>query len=282
LPTFPAIDSGPLPRTLLLIVLIVAGGCGTQSLERVAASKDLTLLNVDGDGFSHMIARRWSSPASDQLHIYIEGDGIPWVGHYPSSDPTPRNMLALRLATIDPGDIVYLGRPCYFGNADAEYCHPKYWTSHRYGEAVLRSMAVAIESVREPRHENIILVGHSGGGVLAALLESRVNGVVGVVSIGANLDIDKWADWHSYDRLQGSLNPVVENKDRDIRHLQLVGGRDTTVPSATSAAFSRTKPNVEMVVYPDFDHVCCWEEEWPNVLRDFQSGISSNQSPTGY
>lgn len=236
----------------------------------------MTLQDIEGDGFDHVIARRWSSSRTEQLHIYIEGDGIPWVGHYPNTDPTPRNMLALRLAVLDPGDTVYLGRPCYFGNNDAVNCRPRFWTSHRYGDAVLESLAVAIENVRESRHKSVILIGHSGGGVLAALLESRVTGVDGIISIGANLDIDKWTDLHDYDRLSGSLNPVHEPKDPDIPHLQLVGGRDTTVPTSVSGDFARLKPNVELVVYPEFDHVCCWEEAWPGILSGFAPVATSS------
>lgn len=40
--------------------------------------------------------------------------------------------------------------------------------------------------------------------------------------------------------------------------------------------YSRLKPNVELVVYPDFDHVCCWEDEWTEILRNFSTLASGN------
>ena len=116
---------------------------------------------------------------------------------------------------------------------------------------------------------SIVLIGHSGGGVLAALLESRVDDVTGVISIGANLDIDAWTELHEYDQLTGSLNPIAQAKQENIPHLQLVGGRDAKVPLEISKHYSELKSNVNLVVYRDFDHVCCWEKEWPAILAKF-------------
>ena len=132
-------------------------------------------------------------------------------------------------------------------------------------------MAAAIARIRQPRHTSIVLIGHSGGGVLAALLESRVDDVVGVISIGANLDIDRWTELHEYDPLSGSLNPIAQTKEENIPHLQLVGGRDTKVPLEISSHYSQLKSNVNLVVYRDFDHVCCWEKEWPAILAKFSA-----------
>ncbi len=256
------------------LVLAPVGGCGTYSAIDLAARSNMIVQEVEGAGFGHTTMQRWASPPGTRLHIYIEGDGIPWVGNLPSADPTPRNALAFKLATIDPNDVVYVGRPCYFEHADDDGCDPKYWTSYRYGDEVLRSMVRAIGRVRQPRHSSIVLIGHSGGGALAALLESRVDDVVGVITIGANLDIDKWTELHNYDSLSGSLNPIRQAKDAGIPHLQLAGGRDDTVPLVTSSDYARLKPNVKLVVYQDFDHVCCWEREWPGILDEFSAATA--------
>ena len=43
-----------------------------------------------------------SAPAG-ALHVYIEGDGTPYVARHDfAADPTPRNPLMLRLMTLDP------------------------------------------------------------------------------------------------------------------------------------------------------------------------------------
>jgi pimeloyl-ACP methyl ester carboxylesterase len=132
-------------------------------------------------------------------------------------------------------------------------------------------MASAIGKLRQPRHERIVLIGHSGGGALAALLQSRVEGVIGVITVAANLDTDKWTAHHGYDGLTGSLNPMSQSTDARIPHLQLVGGKDDTVPRYTAEDYARRHPNVELIVIEDFDHACCWEEEWPGMLDRFSA-----------
>ena len=243
--------------------------CVPWTVADFAARHEMTVADVEGNGFQHKIVQRFNSTGDTSLHVYIEGDGIPWSGNLPSADPTPQNTLALRLAARDSSDIAYVGRPCYFGYSTAENCYPVYWTSGRYGEEVLRSMASAIERVRLPHHTKIVLVGHSGGGALAALLESRIEGVVAVVTIGANLDIDSWTRHHHYDGLSASLNPADETRRSNTPHLQLVGRNDKTVPLYTVEGYSVQRENVELVVYDHFDHVCCWEEQWPELLDDF-------------
>jgi pimeloyl-ACP methyl ester carboxylesterase len=222
---------------------------------------------VEGDGFYHLVIQRMDATSSSRLHVYIEGDGIPWSGNQPSPDPSPRNTLALRLADQDPTDFVYIGRPCYFFPTKPPRCSPEYWTSHRYSEEVIQSMASAIQRVREPRHAEVVLIGHSGGGALAALLDSRIEGVVGVITVAANLDIDAWTEFHGYDPLVGSLNPIQQSRNSNVTHFQIVGGRDTTVPLTTSIGYADAQPNVELISYEKFDHACCWEEEWPAILK---------------
>ena len=264
---------GRLPVLVPAALLVCVYGCAPHTVIGYAADHQLVVNEVEGNGFDHLIVHRAETSSESPLHVYIEGDGLPWVGHYPNTDPSPRNTLALRLAAQDPNDFVYLGRPCYFGRTTPHQCSPKYWTSHRYGEEVVRSMASAIERVREPRHSEIVLIGHSGGGALAALLESRVEGVVGVITVAANLDTDAWTDFHGYDPLTGSLNPIKQTRDPNISHLQLIGGSDTTVPLTTSIDYSRTQPNVELLEFEDFGHVCCWEEMWPAILRRFSTNL---------
>ena len=54
--------------------------------------------------------------AGEDVTIYIEGDGFAWVSRrQPSTNPTPVNPLALRLAATDPSPAVaYLARPCQY------------------------------------------------------------------------------------------------------------------------------------------------------------------------
>ncbi len=253
-------------------------GCA-HSVVAFADGHQMTVDRVEGHGFEHLVIRRTAPSTGIRLHVYIEGDGLPWIGNLPSRDPSPINTLALKLANQDPTEFVYVGRPCYFTRAAPVRCTPRYWTSHRYGEEVLQSMAHAIERVREPRHAEIVLIGYSGGGALAALLESRIEGVIGVLTVAANLDIDAWTEFHDYDPLTGSLNPIRQSRDPDIFHLQLVGSSDIKVPAATSNEYAQIQPNVELREFEEFGHVCCWEEAWPEILQDFSARINERVGP---
>jgi predicted alpha/beta hydrolase family esterase len=258
-------------------VLTVLTGCASNSVYEFADRHLMTVSEVNGDGFDHLVVQRMSGSSGNRLHVYIEGDGIPWSGNLPSANPTPRNTLALTLASLDPVDFIYVGRPCYFFRTTPPQCSPKNWTSHRYGEDVVRSMASAIERSRQARHSEVVLIGHSGGGTLAALLETRVEGVVGVVTVAANLDIDAWTTVHDYDALSGSLNPIKQTRKSNILHLQYVGGRDDSVPVSTSVGYSLNQPNVELIEFEEFDHVCCWEDAWPAILQQLPARIGGTE-----
>lgn len=251
-------------------------GCASYPIVDYATDHRLRIDQVEGDGFQHLLVQPAVASQGKRLHIYIEGDGIPWSGNRPSIDPSPRNTLALRLARQDPNDFAYLGRPCYFARITSAQCSPKYWTSHRYSEEVIRSMAAAIARIRQPGHSEIVLIGHSGGGTIAALLDSKVEGIVAVITVAANLDIDAWTKLHHYDPLTGSLNPLRESRNPTIPHLQLVGGTDKTVPATTSRSYSQGQPNVDLIQFDDFGHVCCWEEAWPAILQRISTRLADN------
>lgn len=249
-------------------MLLAASGCAPYTVIDYAADHDMTVRHLEGDEFRHLVIERSTGLPGGRLHIYIEGDGIPWAGNLPSADPTPHDTLALRLMNADSGDAAYVGRPCYFDtDRDSGRCHPRHWTSHRYSEHVVHSMAVVIEQLRSPDHDEIVLIGHSGGGVLAALLESEVDGVVGVITIAANLDTGAWTEYHDYDRLEGSIDLVTQSRNASIPHLQYIGTRDVVVPPQIASPYARSQPGVELIEIDDFGHACCWEEAWPEILE---------------
>ncbi len=76
---------------------------------------------------------------SPSLTVYIEGDGLAWVGgSRPSQDPTPVDPLALRLALAQPaGNAAYLARPCQFAGRSDSACAESYWTDGRFSREVV-------------------------------------------------------------------------------------------------------------------------------------------------
>ena len=63
-----------------------------------------------------------SARAADRVHIYIEGDGKPFLRNvYVNSDPTSTSALILKLASQDNANAIVLGRACYH-NVSARNC----------------------------------------------------------------------------------------------------------------------------------------------------------------
>ncbi len=114
----------------------------------------------------------------------------------------------------------------------------------------------------------IVLIGYSGGGTLAALLASRLRSVRALVTVAGNLDIEAWTHLHGYSELRGSLNPALLPKlDPRVRQFHFQGGRDSVVPPHLTSRFAARQPKARFIVFREFGHHCCWEEQWPEMLR---------------
>ena len=70
-------------------------------------------------------------------------------------------------------------------------------------------MAAALSDILQRRpYQGLVLIGYSGGGVLAMLLAEQFPATQAVVTVAGNLDTDAWAIEHGYSPLRGSLNPA--------------------------------------------------------------------------
>ena len=71
---------------------------------------------VNTEHFDLAIFYNQTKRKSDYLHVYIEGDGEPFMrNRYISPDPTSKQGLMLSLMALDPAPSVLIGRPCYHG-----------------------------------------------------------------------------------------------------------------------------------------------------------------------
>ncbi len=222
---------------------------------------------ASGEPYRHVTYQRVAG--SRRLHVYLEGDGVPWWSRYMiSQDPTSRRPLVLRLMALDSGDRYYLARPCYNGFARSKPCNNSMWTSKRYSPAVVNSMAAALKThIRQHDYQEVVLIGHSGGGTLAMLLAGQLPQTSAVVTIAANMDIDAWTALHGYSSLSGSINPALQPPLSDaIWQLHLAGERDQNVPPAIIQGALRQQRHAAVVVFRGFNHGCCWLRAWPDVL----------------
>ncbi|MEN8259796.1 MAG: alpha/beta hydrolase, partial [Pseudomonadota bacterium] len=229
----------------LISVLCVACVSPAARIDAEAARYGFQRQIVQGADFPHLVYRHQGDATTGRLHVYIEGDGVPWLTRrIVSADPTPRYALVLRLMAQDTMPALYLGRPCYFGFARTSPCERWFWTHGRFAPAVVDSMAAALTRLLEGQgSRELVLIGHSGGGALAVLLAGRLSGVRAVVTLAGNLDTDAWIRHHGYSHLAGSLNPAASpTLARRIEQLHYQGGRDREIPPVLIGRFAARQP----------------------------------------
>ncbi len=262
-------------------------GCLATSAERaelatrIAEPAGLSRTTVEAGGFILTGYVRLSDRQAP-VHVYIEGDGFPWETRSEiSSDPTPLDPLALRLATVDPApNVLYLARPCHYrppGSRDA--CEPAYWTNRRFAENVIVAMNGAIDRILPAPHSEILLIGYSGGGGVAALVAARRTDVQGLMTVAGNLAHGAWTRHHDVSPLTGSLDPGdVAAGLSSLPQTHFVGAGDRIVPRLIADTYARKSGNgacVKIVMIEGASHHDGWTERWPDLIR------SSPQCRTG-
>ncbi len=227
--------------------------------------------------FGKSVTNGWEN--KNILHIYIEGDGTPWIaGKWIAQDPTPRNPVMLKLMKLDPNPSILLGRPCYHVGNQNNNCDAGYWTMARYSPEVIMSMANAVAGLlKKYDFQKVALFGHSGGGVIATLVAKELTEAVAVITIGANLDIDVWASGHGFSLLDKSINPArIPLEQSDAIALHLYGDQDAVVPYSLMAGYFAARPDIRAEVYKGFNHTCCWADIWPQILHDLNDQIQNS------
>ncbi|MFC1749888.1 hypothetical protein ACFL2V_13900 [Pseudomonadota bacterium] len=261
-------------KTLILLCVIGLSACSTpgHKLDLFAQESGFERGVVTGKKFQHVSYQRTNG--SKRLHIYLEGDGIPWwLRVIIAKNPTGRYGLGLRMMALDNNDSFYLARPCYNGFYDTEPCNNTLWTGRRYSNAVVSSMHAVLEKyLEENDYEEVVLIGHSGGGTLAMLLAQRLKDITAVLTIAANMDIDAWTELHGYTQLQGSINPAAQpSLPANIWQLHLAGKKDKNVPPSIIHGALRNQINANTLTFSDYNHHCCWLDIWPEILKALES-----------
>lgn len=258
--------------TVWVVPLVLGCASGPSArLDSEARALGFVPRTIHGTEFRHRIYfNRSGVIAGSRLHVYLGGDGTPWLGPgRPAVDPTPREPLVLRLMALDSAPSLYLGRPCYLGLNHSANCHSWHWTHGRYGEPVVASLAAVLQRILEEGGvSDLVLIGHSGGGALAMLLAERISGVSAVVTLAGNLDVVEWTRLHAYSPLRGSLNPA-DRAPLPPRILQWhwLGALDSNIPPNLVEPVVADGVSTRVEVLPGIDHSCCWEAVWPQLLK---------------
>lgn len=212
---------------------------------------------------------------TQELTVYLEGDGLAWLNlSTPSTDPTPRDPLALRLALAHTqGLAVYLARPCQFTGPLVGNCAPRYWQEARFASEVVNATLQALDHLKATyQAQRLRLVGYSGGAAIAALAATRRNDVTQLITVAGNLDLEAWTKHHRITTLTDSLDPAKEQAALSrVPQRHYAGGRDAVIPPFLLQGFLQslqTGVDVQLVVEPTYNHRCCWVENWPKLLHE--------------
>ena len=258
-------------QLVLSLIMLAVNACSSPAIrfDTEAAHLGYTRTVIRGTEFLHVAYLRSKQQAKETVHVYLEGDGLPWINHsFVARDPTPQDALMLRLMKRDSAPSILLGRPCYHGLSDTPPCSPIFWIQARYSEPVVASMAAALDRLLGVTHKHgMVFLGYSGGGVLAMLLAERFPSSLGLVTIAANLEIAAWTRYHGYTELTGSLNPAERPPLRPtIVQLHLAGAQDKNVPPDLIYPVIARQRHAQFYLLENYDHRCCWEAIWPLIL----------------
>lgn len=264
-------------RLLLSLLCLVASACGhiPTAAERRTLADDLasrqgwqasTLRTNFFDLLAYLPKER--IPA-EVLTVFIEGDGFAWVDRsQPSSDPTPRTPIALELAMSHPQvGSAYLARPCQYIDAERAACAKEYWTDKRFSQEVVVATNNALDQLKQRfGATQLVLVGYSGGGAVAALAAARRQDIAHLITVAGNLDHRVWTRYHRIRPLVGSLNPADEiSALQQLPQIHFAGGKDRNITPEMILDFSRLFPEGKrpiVAIEPGFDHECCWVNHW--------------------
>lgn len=256
--------------------------CMTSSIQmrqevarRIASPSWMVERTIPAGQFSLLAYERMherNAPAT----IYIEGDGLAWLSKTEKSlDPTPKNPIALHLASRDKAENVgYLARPCQYTGvtSDEGSCSHKYWGLHKFAPEVILAYDQALDEIKRRYNiEGFNLVGYSGGGTVAALLAAERDDILSLRTVAGNLDHDAHSAHHGVTPLSGSLNPVDYAAALSaVPQVHYVGALDEVVPRRVLESYLAKLASDRCVVVKevgDADHEAGWVNQWPDLLQ---------------
>lgn len=205
--------------------------------------------------------------------VYIEGDGeLTDNFHMDSKNPTPKNPVALHLATKDKSEnLVWIARPCQYNGISA--CDEAYWGNERFSPEVLSAYTIALDEIKKRYDIKAFhLVGFDGGGAIASILAAQRPDVLSLRTVAANLDTNVYAKEHQMPPLTGSLNPIDFAQNlKNIPQTHFIGGQDTVVPPSILHSYLQAVGPSNCVNHKfiqEAEHTKGWVEKWPELLLE--------------
>ncbi len=233
-----------MPRTIgFLALFLLLAGCGPVWY----VPADFTYGTITAPEYTIATYTRITDNFAP-VHIYIEGDGNSFSANgTPTGDPTPRGTFMRDLAARDASpNVAYVARPCQFIMSDA--CRVSDWTTGRFSSRVIDAMSRAVRELAKNRP--VVLIGYSGGAMVAMLIMERNPGldVREFISIAGVLNHDDWTHYFDDTPLSDSLS-AGELPHVAMRHY--VAEHDVIVSRELS---QRWTGGVGLIIVPDATH----------------------------
>ena len=267
------------------MILICISGCAS-------ASRSITSLQAPS--FSPETIQT-EIPLKAQLHhsnttaplwIVIEGDGYAWKSaSIPSSNPTPHDPVGWRFATsLHADNVLYLARPCqYLSEAELKACSVSDWTDGRFAKKWVEMMNEAISQIKNRYgYSEIILVGYSGGGTMAALIATRRTDVNLLISVASPLDVGAWSAYHHVSPLTRSLYPKdMLTQLSTLPQIHIVGTKDSVVPPFLTYDFIKQYASQKKVriLEVEAEHAMRLPLDFVEIRRSFLNSIDVQGNP---
>ena len=249
-------------KKLFILCFLFLTACATEN-----PLKDLRFQPISSGNYTVASWYKITKPGLP-LKVYIEGDGHAFdsKGH-PTSDPTPEGLFLRKLAVDDNSpNVVYMARPCQY--LMGQNCCEKDWTTGRFSSAIIDSMEASVGVLKKKsRAEKIILVGYSGGAMIASQIAVRhPKEVQKLITIAGVLDKDKWTSYHGDTPLTDSINLDVKAL-KGISQTHYVGKKDDIVPPKLTFEILG-KDNPDIVVVPSARHDKGFDKIYADIWKE--------------
>ena len=261
-------------RYLFLLVVFIFISCGKYDLQnRIILAKSISKKAnfkskiIKTKDFEIQTYIKKSN--SNILKIYLEGDGFSWLDKNTiSSNPTPINPVALRLASIDKSNsnIAYIARPCQYITYN---CNNQYWSDKRYSLKIINNINQAISIIKNNSNsKKIELIGFSGGGAIAILIASIRDDISKITTISGNLNHKLLNKYHNVSPMNNSLNPIdVALKVSHIPQIHYIGLEDKIIPLIIVQSFKKASKNkkIKIIKVKNVTHTKGWIEYFSRI-----------------
>lgn len=249
-----AINDYPLINGLLVALLLLASG---EALAAPCASDDFET-RIAGES-ECLIMRRYGPGDPKTLVVWLHGNvssGGPANSHFRVAEKAAAEFSADKLL------FVALIRPGYPDGTGAYSSGSDHGRADNWPRAVVQEIGTVIERLKTRfRPERVIVIGHSGGAAITAvLLGLRPDLADAAILIGCPCDMVSWRQGRS--RIPWtSEDPLSWTRDvkPTVRVIALTGDRDDTTPPALAKTYiGRLRENGIDALFqtvPDAGHI---------------------------